>query len=78
MEITHTRACVSSPIPHGYRGVINPTGPKMPLGSWLLSDCYKALPLHKAVTGLLMKLLDRAIPAIYGFRFTRTLTDIAS
>ncbi len=78
MEITHTRACVSRAIPHGYRGVINSTGPNLPPSGWLLSDCYKALPLHKAVAGLLMKLLDRAIPAIYGFRFTRTLTDVAS
>ena len=77
MEITHTRACAIRAIPHVYRRVIKLEMPNKALGKAVLPDCYKGFPLQVRLAVLLVKLLDRAIPALYGFRFARSLADIA-
>ena len=77
MEFAHTRACAIEAIPHVYRQVIKLERPNKALERPDLSDCYKGFPLQVSLAVLLVKLLYRAIPALYGLRFARSLTDIA-
>ncbi len=78
MEFAHTRACAIGAISHVYAAVIKLEMPNKAPGQAYLPDCYKGFLLQVGLAVLLMKLLYRAIPARYGLRLTRSLTDVAS
>jgi hypothetical protein len=77
MEFAHTRACAIGDIPHVNGPVIKLERPYKALRKLVLPDCYKGFPLQVRLAVLLVELLDRAIPALNGFRLARSLTDIA-
>ena len=77
MEFAHARACAIGDIPHVNGPVIKLERPYKALRKLVLPDCYKGFPLQGRLAVLLMELLDRAIPALNGFRLAWSLTDIA-